>query len=150
MQEDLRLTPPERELEIALSGLQPAHRTARRDQVMFHAGYAAARRQGHVWQGVSVCLGMVLAVSIVWRSVPVRVQTVPDTTVVHDRSSAPRMEWNRESPVTDSGQAAEYVRLRQAVLERGMDALPAWRPVPHSASQVPMDQEHLEDLVSSI
>jgi hypothetical protein len=85
-----------------------------------------------------------LAVSIIWRSAPVKIETMPDRIVVHEQVIAPAM-----IPVLDSGQTAEYVRLRQAVLERGMDALPPWRPVTDSHGQVPLDRDHLEDLVSS-
>ncbi len=148
MQEDLGLTSPERELETALRGLRPAGLAGSRDQVMFRAGYAKAIRARRVWQAASASLAILLAVSIAWRSGALKTHAVPHQSVAVRHSHVPIKESTRQIPGT--GREAEALRLRRAVLERGMDALPAWQPASGGAKEARPDGRQVEDLISSI
>ena len=149
MQEDLGLTPPEEELEAALRGLRPADLAGSRDQVMFRAGYANAARRSRLWRAACAGLGIMLAVSIIWRSGAFKTGTAPDPIRVAGQSQVPAME-ERTRQTPGMGREAEALRLRQAVLEQGMDALPAWHPVSGSAKEARPDGRQVEDLTSAI
>jgi hypothetical protein len=148
MQEDIGLTPTDRELEASLASLRPSSLLKGRDQMMFAAGYARARRQGHLWRGVAACLVVSLAASIVWRSGALKTEASPDWVVVASRPHVPAAESVRQIP--GIGCEAEALRLRQAILERGMDALPAWQPVSCGTKDVQKDGRKVEDPTSSI
>jgi hypothetical protein len=152
MQEDLGLTPGERELEDALQSLRPAHLDGSRDRVMFRAGYARARRQGRIWQAASACLGAVLLLSIVWQTGSGRAGRSAGLTVAYDRPAVPATERAIEGPEASAGArpAMDGVQLRGALLERGRDALSPWRPIPCGLRQGGLDHRPLEDLVSSM
>jgi hypothetical protein len=151
MQDD-RLTPSERELEAALGGLKPARAGTNRDRFMFQAGRASGRRQNRLWQAVSCCLGIVLAASLVYRQAPPTVATPAPIVATHVQDPPPTEIAGRyyDLPATRySGPISEYLRMRAAVLRRGIDALPASHPAPAAEDEEPLTREHPDRIVSS-
>ena len=125
MQEE-RLTPAESELESALRSLRPARAAIDRDRLMFQAGRASARRGGRVWLGATMALAAALGVSLVVRPGPrevVRIVRVePQPTRPKAAPSLP-MIYAFVGPADWRGRG-QYLKLRQEVLEKGLDALP--------------------------
>jgi hypothetical protein len=152
MQDD-RLTPSERELEAALGGLKPARAILNRDQLMFQAGRASARRQNRLWQAVSVCMAVVLAVSIVYR--PTTRAVEPRPVAVANRvehagpAPSPTLLTRRVTEQRYFAPVNDYVRMRSEVLRRGIDALPTSHPAPATDEDEPMTGEYLDKLISS-
>ena len=152
MQNDDRLTPPERELEAVLGGLRPAHSKMNRDCVMYLAGRMSTRRQNRIWQGLSFFLVAMLVVSIISKprrpAAEVRPEIVADATPnmtgrgFSARSPEPFERRRFESFVN-------YVRTRRAVLDRGMEALPASRATPPAGGEPPLTRERLIEILSS-
>ncbi|OHB66307.1 MAG: hypothetical protein A2Y77_06660 [Planctomycetes bacterium RBG_13_62_9] len=145
-----------------MGGLKPARASLNRDQLMFQAGRASARRRNHLWQAVTCCLGIVLAVSIVYRPAPRAVEPYPSAVASGRMGGSPahavqsawatsRPSYKREdtagrgyfAPVND------YVRMRGEVLRRGIDALPTSHPAPATDEGEPMTGEHLYEVMSS-
>jgi hypothetical protein len=151
MQDD-RLTPSERELEAALGGLKPTRATMNRDQVMFQAGRASAKRQNHFWQAVSAYLTVVLVASIAYHSGPTTIQTgiVPVASRPQSAPAAGAVSQRHDVPgLRYFEQVNDYTRMRAAVLRRGIDALPASNPAPASDEQVPITEQSPDQIVSS-
>ena len=147
MQDDDRLTPSEKEIEIALCGLKPARTTMNRDHVMFLAGRMSARRQGRIWQGASCLLGLVLLGSLIYRPPATGVRTGADGVANNVRSVLPAQ--SADQPLSSfyhgrAGPAVNYVRMRRAVLNKGIEALPASSPVPPTEDELPTS-EHVTD-----
>lgn len=126
MQNEESLTPAERELEAALQGLLPAGPAIDRDRLMFLAGQRSARRRQHAWQGVAAVFAVALAASMAVRPAP----KPSDRFVALTGGSAgsgpsdvsPTAERSPAARVQDD--EAEYVRLRDKVLVRGVEAMP--------------------------
>ena len=147
MSNDNGLTPLEQELEAALGGLAPTQAGLNRDQVMYRAGQASIRRRNRLWQGVSSGLVILLFVSIVLRPAPTTIELRPETVAHHTPSALTKTETRIDE---DRGQAfRQYVRTRRAVLERGVEVLPASKPARSSISEPPLTREDLSDLLSS-
>jgi len=129
MSNEEQLTPADAELARALSGLRPAGGIDR-DRMLFAAGAASARRTGRIGMGVAGVLAAALAVSLAVRPEPrviERVVTVPAT------GPAPTMAapWPAETPdwmPAAVEQKGAYLALRNQVLTKGLDALPAPAP----------------------
>ncbi len=125
MQNQENLSPAEKALESALGQLKPAADRMNRDELMFNAGRASAGRKGP-WQTLSGVLTVLLLSSVLIR---------PDSNQSRQLASAPNpaaFEVARavDRPVrAESNGSLEYVTLRQNVVERGLDALPARRSV---------------------
>jgi hypothetical protein len=151
MQDD-RLTPSERELEAALGDLKPAGASLNRDQLMFQAGKASAKRQNHFWQAVSACLGVVLVGSLAYHVPPRTVQTSV-VTVANQAQPAPSAEVTSQRYEMPGFRyfesSSEYTRMRAAVLSRGIDALPASNPAPATQKQEPLTEQDLDRILSS-
>jgi len=147
MQNDNGLTPMEQELEAALGNLAPAQAGLSRDQVMFAAGQASIRRRNRVWQGISSGLVILLLVSIVSRPTPVTVELRPETLAGNTSSVSPEAV----TPIDEDRVQAfrQYVRTRRAVLERGVEVLPASKRTRSSIGEPPLTRESLNDLLSS-
>ena len=151
MQED-RLTPSERELELVLGGLNPVRTGIDRDRLMFQAGRASTKRQSHLWQAMSACLAVVLVASILYRPAPPTVEH--GTTVVASQAQpSPSTKVAMQLYDVAGGRyfepVSDYVRLRGAVLRRGIDALPTSNPAPVTDEEEPMTGEYLDKIVSS-
>ncbi len=151
MQDETRLTPSEKEIEAALGGLKPARASMNRDQLMFCAGRASARRHNRIWQVVSGFLGIVLLVSVMYRPPATVVDTGTNIIASNARESVAvnaagqRRDWSdRRRP--DS--VADYVRMRRAVLDRGIEALPVPSPDPSFRDEPPIE-ERLKRIPSS-
>lgn len=151
MQDETGLTPLEKEIEAALSGLRPARAAMNRDRVMFDAGRMSARQYNRIWQGVSGCLGIVLLVSVLYRPPATVVETATNTVASNVGSSPPvdvanrlydSFRHERPDPVAD------YVRMRRAVLREGIKALPEPSPAPPFYDELLM-KEHLKRIPSS-
>jgi hypothetical protein len=146
MQDDTRLTPSEREIEAALGDLKPARATMNRDQLMFCAGRTSARRQNRIWQGASICLGLVLLVSVMNRPAATSVETGTNAIANDTRDTLP---LDSTSQLWDSfhrerfGSITDYVRMRRAVLNKGIEALPVPSPVPSTYDE-PLIREHIK------
>lgn len=151
MQDETRLTPSEREIEAALGGLRPARAPMNRDRLMFCAGRTSARRQNHIWQGVSACLGLVLLVSVMNRPAATSVETGTNAIANDTRDTLP---LDSKSQLRDSlhrerfGSISDYVRMRRAVLNKGIEALPAPSPVPSTFDE-PLMRERTKRVPSS-
>ena len=146
MQDDDRLTPMEQELEAALGGLKPAGTALNRDYVMYQAGQTSARRRNHLWQGVSGVLVVLLVASMTWRPRPAGPQPRVET-LAYGLSAAP-VEVSSAEPI-DRQQAEafrHYIRMRQAVLNRGMEAIPVL-PASHNGFDPTLSREDLSDLL---
>lgn len=151
MQDDTGLTPSEKEIEAALGGLRPARAPMNRDRVMFDAGRTSARRQNRIWQGISGFLGIVLLVSVLYRPSATVVETATNVVASDAGSSLPvdgadrlHDSFHRERP----DPVADYVRMRRAVLRRGIEALPAASPAPSTYDE-PLMREHRGGIPSS-
>jgi len=137
MQPD-NLTPADEELARVLGGLRPAATGIDRDTLMFAAGRASTQRRVRAWQGLSAAAATLLVVALVVppRAMPTRVTVErPRQTPGSERIAARPAPTPAEAdavPLVD----ASYLKLRNAVLARGVDVLtppasPARRaPVP--------------------
>ena len=124
MHEDDHLTPAETELERALGRLTPAAAGLDRDRLMFRAGQATGGRGRRRWQAATAVLAAALALAVAlspWRAGErVEPSSAPDgPTIVQQTPGADEIP----SPAAMPGVA--YLRLRDAVLDEGLDALPA-------------------------
>ncbi len=130
MQNEERLTPAERELEAALGALRPAATGIDRDCLMYRAGEHAGGRRQRFWQGATAMFAAALMTSLLIRPAPRQVDRY-----VYVEAGAParvadarpargadaEIAGARESPTR---RATAYIRLREGVLIRGVDALP--------------------------
>ncbi len=147
MQNDNGLNPLERELEAAFGTLAPAQAGLSRDQVMFAAGRASMRRRNRLWQGLSSGLVILLLVSILSRPEPVTIEFHPEVATVGTPGVSPAAMTAVDR---ETGQAfRQYVRTRRAVLQRGLDVLPASTPARTPMGEPPLTREDLNDLLSS-
>ncbi len=147
MQNHEGLTPAEQELETSLSGLKPNVGVMDRDHFMFEAGRASARRGHRLWQGLALSLVAMLLISILIRPEPVIVE-VPTTLVANnvETSTIPQLKQTSEERLEAF---REYVQTRQAVLERGVEALTTPPVHRDSVKEAPMTRQSLEEFLSS-
>ncbi len=152
MRNDSSMTPQEQELEAALAGLTPAPASLDRDRLMFAAGRASIRRRTHFWQGMAAMLAVLLTVSVVAERRPVERSSQPRVAV---RAPAPEVPVNVAAGPTSSIERREaeafrqYMRTRRAVLDQGVDALPASPAVGRQPGDPPLTRDSLRDLLSS-
>ena len=124
MQDENGLTPAERDLESALGGLRPVAASIDRDQLMFRAGRASMQRRGRAWQSAAAVLAVGLCLSLAFRPAGRRVVPVagvpvePSPTVV-----GPELAWLPADMAW--AQQGSYIRVRDDVMEHGLDALPS-------------------------
>jgi len=152
MRNDDGMTRLERELEAALGTLTPARTNVNRDQVMFCAGRASLRRRNRLWQGVSSTLAILLLVSVVSRSRPAQLDR-PGKAIAQQKPSVLPVNVSSLPIEPVDRQAAEafrqYMRTRRAVLDRGVEALPASSAIGRTPVAPPLTREDLKDLLSS-
>ncbi len=145
------MTPLEQELEAALGGLRPAPSGLNRDGLMFEAGRTTQRRH-RFWQGLSATLAVLLAVSVVSRSRPVASQSTPKTIARARANKTPAaVPYSQTEQVDRRASEAfrQYVNIRQAVINRGVEALPASPAMRQTTVAPPLTREDMEDLLSS-
>jgi len=153
MQNENGLTPAERELEGALGGLRPTRAVVDRDHVMFVAGRGSVRRQRRVWQGISTCLALMLAVSIFARPGAKVVEVGPEY-VRSERPDVTEVILVSEATESEDRESLEMfwegMRMRRAVLDRGVEALPLPRARRSRGGETSLTVESLEDMLGSI
>jgi len=133
MQDQERLGPAERELEQALAALRPASAKIDRDRLMFLAGRTSARRRSRLWQcaagALAVALAAALSAALYARPAPREVERVVYVTVARPPAvpaEAPAAPIATPEPGRWRGEPY-YLKLRDEVLAKGLDALPAPR-----------------------
>jgi hypothetical protein len=124
-------------LEAVLLTLKPAAAGIERDRLMFEAGRRSARR-GRLWPCAAVALALVsaaLGAALAMRPAPPAVVRV----VFVERPAAPP-SVPAPGPVERSPApaAADYFRLQEQLLSRGLDGLPP--PPPPAAPPQTLDQ----------
>ena len=121
MQNREDLTAADEELSEVLGSLRPMRASGDRDRLMFRAGQVSVRRGRRIWQGSAGLTTVALCISLFVHSQgpePVK----PVHLAVENPPAAPLMvEWSSEPPVVGDG---AYLKLRNEVLEKGIDALP--------------------------
>jgi hypothetical protein len=120
MQEENELTPPQRELAAALAGLRPKAAGIDRNRLMFRAGQASMRKRQYAWQGLAAGLAVCLA-SLLWLRQAQNVAVAPTPQGARMTLQLPAVHNESEPREAATG---EYLHLRDAVLAKGLDALP--------------------------
>ncbi len=124
------LTPAEREVELALTGLMPIEPAIHRDRLMFEAGRRSAGRTRHTWQAVAAVLAASLALSVL---LPTTHRPVPMTQHEPIAVTQTSIPLTATVPASASG----YLEVRRRVLDEGLNALPTCRPMPPSRMAPP-------------
>lgn len=128
MQNDERLNPAEEELEQALGQLRPAGTALDANQLMFQAGQRYARRGNRFWQMAAGVLMVLLATSMILQPPPRTVEKivyVPLEEPARPRPApAPRYADDSDRDHNNPLAEGSYLRIQQAVLKHGLDALP--------------------------
>lgn len=123
MEPDSDLTRDEAQFVEILRAMRPIHTRIDRDSLMYRAGRAAGRRYRAVWPGVAGLLAVALIVSaLVGPPAQIGEPVQPGRPQVATDSVGAETEWPdvQWSPPNPEG----YLRLRNEVLEKGLDALP--------------------------
>jgi hypothetical protein len=123
---------PEHELkalEAALSGLTPSAGRLDRDRVLFRAGQKAAPRR---WLWPAVAAALVLLSTGLGTALLLRPGAIVVERIVYLK--APPAAKPDEEPPSAFAEAppswSRYYQIREAVLTRGLDALPPLEPLP--------------------
>lgn len=152
MQDDDRLTPMENELAAALAAMKPSPAATSRDHIMFTAGQATARRRSRLWQGASVLLTVALLASLVTRPKPDDTQTHSSLIVAVNDRVLPEPVASSPAGAIDPARVEafrDHMRLRRAVLEHGIDALPAPPVSPTAGTDRGTAYEQLKEFLSA-
>ncbi len=120
MQEQDDLSGAERKLVGAMKRLQPAAGGLDASKVMFEAGRRAAHRHLAVWRGTAIACVGVLGMSIWLRPRAIERTVYVNAPAVVESSPTETVAVALTPPVA----GFEYLKLRTAVLERGLAALP--------------------------
>jgi hypothetical protein len=141
------LTGGQRELEQALAHLRPARGGLSRDRMLFRAGLAHGRRRGRQWNVALAATVLVAAGAAVLAASRAPQTQIVERVVYRDapredlspRPAVPPLAVARPWTLGNASGAsgAEYFRLREMVLEKGLDALPAGNA--HAASETLSD-----------
>lgn len=123
------LTPAQEELASALGRLRPAPAGLNRDEVMFRAGWASARRRDRRWGAALAGLTIFLGAAAVLSHFRTPQERVVERIVYRpaDARPQPPAPLLAEAPLPTAAGDADYWKLRQEVLEKGLDALPSPR-----------------------
>ena len=155
MQNESGLSRADRELEAAMSALRPRMGGVDRDGMMFRAGLAVGGRNSKAWRVVCAALTVMLVGSVAlrpwFRAGRDDVRIVSTTQPIEHRGGSYRpyardvagRRWE------DREGAGSYVRLRDAVLERGVDALDEGRSSSGRSAAPLTREELLENMLSS-
>lgn len=125
------LTPADRELEDALRGLRPGAAGIDPLAIAFAAGAASTRRSLFMWRSAAAVLVMALGASLVVRTAQ---PTVRDTILVQHqpRTTSPFTYLTMETRNVPSPW-----RLRDRVLDQGLDALVVPTHSPATGDEIP-------------
>ncbi len=124
-------------LEAALRALPPAPAGLDRDRLMFQAGQSRRPRTGWLWPAAAAALALLsvgLGTALMLHPAPepvVQVVYVPAPSP--DVSASPAGE-------NDTPDGANYFRLRDQVLSRGLDSLPELPPAPPAPPRDSLDK----------
>lgn len=124
------LTPALQELEDALRRLEPAAAGLDRDDVVFSAGAVfmqkRLRRRQRAWQAVAAAMAACLVVAVLHKPTTREVERIVYVPTVQAPAASVAKEvalWP-DAPAVAADQFS-YLRLRQQVLSKGLDALPS-------------------------
>jgi hypothetical protein len=134
MPEEPALSSEENELMESLAGLTPMPNDVSEQTIWFEAGRRAGRRQSRVWMGGAAAAVVLSLAMTLMRPKP--------ATVYVERAPVPQSRQTDRVVVAMPRSslnvgAFDYVRLRDAVEQRGMDALsePAGAGAPYQPTQ---------------
>jgi hypothetical protein len=148
------------EVQRALTSLSPAPSSIDRDRLLFTAGYRSAQQKLWMWRGMTGSLAAILLVSIFIRpQLPTNTPLVDsgskNIAILATQQSSPadlplqrvanrwlEAFWTTAGPSPEIVQPQNTLAVRQAVLERGMGAL----PVPDEDISQRPDLQRLLDL----
>ncbi len=123
MSTEYRLTRAQQELELALGKIHPASDDLSHELFLFRAGQASAG-SNRPWQMLSGVLTVLLIGALFSRIPGDKPQVIFPPEPVFVIQTAPS-DVLRKPVSREPGEMAAYLNLREQVLERGMDALPA-------------------------
>ena len=136
------LTPAQQRMEAIMGQLSPSARALDRDMLIFEAG-RASQGSKRPWQAMCGILMGLLCGSLIMH-VPQTEPVTPTPVVQQIPIDVPPVEM----PQPD--RSLVYLKLQKTVLNRGLDALPAYRTV-RRINQKQLDQETLlQDLLEPI
>lgn len=147
------MTPAQREFEAALTRLRPVPCGADAMAAAFEAGRRSARAPLRIWRAVAAVLAIGLGASwfVPVSMVPSRPPALGSVAVIpHPISVSP--DSSPEPAVGSESSPYAYSNLRRAVLDRGVDALPAppdaghsypARPIPRAGDRIDSSGDHL-------
>ena len=115
-----QLTRADQELQAALGRLEPAEVSIDLDRTMFLAGRASVRPNRWLWPSVAATLAVLLVVLLINGSIFTQAQRAVYVEVEQSKPAMPMVNWQEKM---HHGQAS-YLKLRRAVLEHGLAALP--------------------------
>jgi hypothetical protein len=158
-EEEQDLTPGERELEAALSGLTPAAPGFTLERIQTRALVDRERRRTRIWQAVAALLAVAAGVAFTIQPAPRVVQV--ERVILRDRLQPAQSQFISDdappavTPMRPTGDYA-YLRLRERVLAKGVESLRA-TPAPQGARAVelsagrgaPIEMPTLADYVFS-
>jgi hypothetical protein len=136
MQEPTPIGAPDDDFEAALRDLKLAPLSGgAEEQLWYSAGFAAGRRRARLWQSAAAGFALLAAASMLWRPAqnPTPQEAVVSTHDIHElnRIASPELPPIRPrppamiDPTPDAPISVAQLRLRDALLEHGADALPA-------------------------
>ena len=145
MQHEPNLNPDARNTADLLAACRPADHQIDRDDLLFRAGAASARKRLWLWRGVSTALAAGLALSVLLRLAPAPPR--PQRIVYVDRIVEKRelIPFAALLPVTiPSDELASRIdprefQLRQDIIRYGPGILPRPTPSASSAPERPLD-----------
>ena len=114
MYEEENLTPAEQALESALGQLKPSTNMMNRDKLMFNAGRASVGRK-QPWQILSGSLTILLLFSVI-------IRTNLKTRTIEQKPLQIAQSQNEPAKV-ESPDSLAYPKLRESIINHGMDAL---------------------------
>jgi hypothetical protein len=129
-EEEQDLTPGQRELEAALGGLTPAAPGFTLERIKLRALVNRERRRTRIWQAVAALLALAAGVGFSMKPAPRVVQV--ERVVLRDRQLPPDTQFVSDEalpPATPAKPVGDYayLRLRERVLAKGVESLPASR-----------------------
>jgi len=126
-------------VEAALTTLTPAASAINRDQLMFCAGQAAARRGGWLWPATAAAMGMLaltLAIAGWTRPTPQPTERIvfvpappPESPSTPESEPTPAGSDTLISEEASASHNGNLLQMRRYVVRWGADALPAPAPV---------------------
>jgi hypothetical protein len=152
MQEQESLTPADNELISALGDLRPSGGAIDRDRLMFQAGRASMRSRRWMWQGTTLVLAVALGISLMLnmqtpqRQNPVAIQIAEVQTFTPEPIAMDEYEDEYQPRPGDGA----FLKLRNDVLSKGVDALPTQTLSEMNNSDRNWQNELLEQLKNQI